>query len=174
MEKFVEMSVARRLTAGQRLLSILASLLPLLAAAYIVMLAVSAHLTTLLPLSLLLLALSMFACYKIFCCFYIDWEYVFVDDEIRFSKIINKSRRRELVTIVLDKAELCAAASHADAALMRNHEYKKHYFTTNTGADAYVIAGLDGKGRRVCVVFEPDERMLESIKFTMKSRFKSI
>ena len=49
--------------------------------------------------------------------------------------------------------------------------YKRYNFKSNTTDDCWFVAGLSSKGERICVVFEPDERMLEALKMTVRSRF---
>ncbi len=172
MEKHIEMSLAKKMTFADRLLSLAASLLPMLISCYILVLVVSLKFSSFIALAVIICAVALFASYKIFCSFNIDWEYIFVDDEIRFSKIINKSRRKELVTVNLSKAEAVARVNDgAHNRLLTHRDYKHYYFKSNTTDDCWFVAGLSSKGERICVVFEPDERMLEALKLTVRSRF---
>lgn len=166
------MSLAKKMTFADRLLSLAASLLPMLISCYILVLVVSLKFSSFIALAVIICAVALFASYKIFCSFNIDWEYIFVDDEIRFSKIINKSRRKELVTVNLSKAEAVARVNDgAHNRLLTHRDYKHFNFKSNTTDDCWFVAGLSSKGERICVVFEPDERMLEALKLTVRSRF---
>ena len=172
MEKHIEMSLAKKMTFTDRLLSLAASLLPMLISCYILVLVVSLKFSSFISLAVIICAVSLFASYKIFCSFNIDWEYIFIDDEIRFSKIINKNRRKELVTVNLSKAETVARINDsAHNRPLSDSGYKRYNFKSNTTDDCWFVAGLSSKGERICVVFEPDERMLEALKLTVRSRF---
>ena len=172
MEKHIEMSVEKKLTLSERIFSFLMSVLPMLVGAYVLVLVFSMKLTGLMPLAVIFCALSVFASYKIFCCFNIDWEYIFIDDEIRFSKIVNKTRRKELVTVNLSKSEAIARVDDsAHNQYLKNSEYKKFNFKTNTTDECWFVAGVTQNGQRVCVIFEPGERMLEAIRLTVRSKF---
>ena len=108
MEKYVEMSLERKQTFANRVVSLIVSVLPVLVCSYIFVLVVSLRYTSFLALAIIICALSLFASYRIFTSFNIDWEYILVDDEIRFSKIINKTRRKEIITVSLQKTEAVA------------------------------------------------------------------
>lgn len=172
VDKHVEMSISKRLTFAERAKYMLLSVLPMLAGAYLLVLIISLKLSSLIALGALAFAATVFASYKLYCMSIIDWEYVFVEDEIRFSKIINKTRRRELLTVDLTKSELLARADSGEcASFLHNPEYKVYRFTGGTENEAWLVAGVSSKGQRAAVVFEPDERMLEALKYVMRSKF---
>ena len=172
MEKYVEMSLERKQTFANRVVSLIVSVLPVLVCSYIFVLVVSLRYTSFLALAIIICALSLFASYRIFTSFNIDWEYILVDDEIRFSKIINKTRRKEIITVNLQKTEAVARVEDKEHnQYLNNSNYKKYIFKSNTDSQCWFIAAATSKGERVCVVFEPDERMLETIRLTVLSKF---
>jgi hypothetical protein len=93
-----------------------------------------------------------------------EFEYSFFDDEVRFAKIINKSRRKKLPGYKM--AEVMAIAP-------KGHDRVSQYEKDNTAAvrnlcsgfkDAriYVMAAKDKDGIEL-VYFEPDETYLNEI-----------
>ena len=172
MEKHIEMSLTKKLSFSEHVVCILMSILPMLVSCYVLVLVTSLKYNSFLPLAIVLCAVSLYLSYKIYCSYNVDWEYIFIDDELRFTKIINKSRRRELLTVSLSKAEAVARVTDgAHNQFMKNPGYRKYNFKTNTSDDVWFVAGVDAHGSRVCVAFEPDERMLEAIRLTVRQRF---
>jgi hypothetical protein len=48
---------------------------------------------------------------------------------------------------------------------------KKFSLISQTNSDYYFISGYDKSGRSVCIFFEPDERMRENFKTTLRGKF---
>lgn len=171
MEKYIEVSVAKHQSFKDHLIGMLVSFLPIFIGMYILVLVVFSKATTLLPLAVLLEAILCFASYKLYGLFNIDWEYTIVDDELRFAKIVNKSKRHEVLTVSIPKAEVIARVTDA----LHNHELnsnaKRYSFISQTTKDFYFIKSFDTKGNRVCVFFEPDERMCENFLVTARGKF---
>lgn len=172
MEKHIEMSLNKKLSFSEQVVCILMSILPILVSCYVLVLVASLKYNAFLPLALILCVVAVYFSYKIHCSYNVDWEYIFIDDELRFTKIINKSRRKELLTVSLSKAEAVARVTDgAHNHFLKNPGYRKYNFKTNTSDNVWLVAGVDARGSRVCVAFEPDERMLEAIRLTVHQRF---
>ncbi len=174
MEKFIEMAVPRKNNLKDHALCFISCMLPILFGTYLVMMIYSATSRNfmLVGLSCLVCAILYYVAYKIFCRFTVDWEYTLVDDEIRFAKIINKSKRRELVTVSLSKIETIARVNDKEHINALNKTFAKKYsLISQTNNDYYFIAGYDKEGKSVCVFFEPDERMRENFKTTLRGKF---
>ncbi len=174
MEKYIEIAVARKNNLKDHALCFVSCMIPILFGTYLVTMIYSATNRNfmLVGLSCLVCAVLYYVAYKIFCRFYVEWEYTLVDDEIRFAKIINKSKRRELVTMPLSKAEIVARVNDKAHASALNKPYsKKLSLISQTANDYYFIAGYDKTGKNVCIFFEPDERMCENFKTTLRGKF---
>lgn len=174
MEKFIEMAVPRKNNLKDHAVCFISCMLPILFGTYLVMMIYSATNRNfmLVGLSCLVCAVLYYVAYKIFSCFTVDWEYTLVDDEIRFAKIINKSKRRELVTVSLSKTEMVAKVSDKEHINALNKTFSKKFSViSQTNNDYYFIAGYDKEGKSVCVFFEPDERMRENFKTTLRGKF---
>lgn len=171
MEKYIELSVTKHQTFKDRIIAILISFLPVLIGMYILVLVVFAKATTLLPLAILLEALMLFLSYKLYGLFNVDWEYTLVDDELRFAKIINKSKRREVLTVSIPKTEIIARVADEEHNRSLRSDAKRYTFISQTNKDFYFIKSFDSKGNRVCVFFEPDERMCDNFSVTARGKF---
>lgn len=172
MEKFIEISRHKKPTATELCMQYLLPLLIMIAGAYVLVLFINMRLTTLVPLALVLLAVCTFLAYKLFCSFNIDVEYVLVEDEIRFTRIINKSRRREVVTADLRNTDCFARVDDsANNRSLKNGAYRRFDFTSGQG-EKWFFSGLSSKKHKVTVIFEPDERMLETVRLVAHDNFK--
>ncbi len=172
MDKYIEISIAKKLTPKDRILSFVLPLLPILVSSYILVVVMSLRLTLLLASAVIICAVSLYVSYRIYMSFNIDWEYILVDDEIRFTKIINKTKRKEMITVNLQKTEAVARVDDREHnQYLNNPSYKKYIFSSNTGRQCWFIAAATSNGQRTCIVFEPDDRMLDTIRLTVKSKF---
>ena len=172
MEKYVEISKHKRLSPVELTMQYLVPLLVMLVGAYILVLFINMRLTALVPLAVLVLALCTFLAYKLYCSFNIDVEYVLVEDEIRFTRIINKSRRREVVTIDLRNTDCFARTDDSENnRALRDPAYRKIDFSSGQG-ERWFFSGLSSKKHKVTVIFEPDERMLDTVRLVAHDNFK--
>lgn len=171
MENYIECAVTRKNNLKDNAICFTLSLLPMFIGTYFVILLYAAQ-SNLFVLAILFCALLYFFAYKIFCSFSVDWEYTLVGNELRFSKIINKNKRRELMTVAFSKIEIMARVDDTN----NNHQYNstqlsKNIYTSQTGGKEYFFIGTTEKGQKVCVVFEPDDRMLDSLAILLKGKF---
>ncbi len=172
MDRYVEISVTKQLTLKDRFVSMLISVLPMLVGVYLVVLVLSSKATTLLPFAIIICVLLCWLSFKVYSWFNIDWEYTLVDDELRFAKIINKSKRRELITVRLPQTEVLAKISDSNHNnILKRTDIRKYKYISQTTNDYYFINSFDTKGNRVCVYFEPDEKMRECLKYILRSKF---
>lgn len=173
LEKYIEVAVPRKNSVKDYALCFVCCMLPILLGTYLVMMIYSATRDFMLVgLSCVLCAGLYFLAYKIFCNFAVDWEYTLVDDEIRFAKIINRAKRRDITTVQLSKVEAVAKITDNEhIGALRASIEKKYSFISQTTDDYYFLVGIDKNGKRVCIFFEPDERMCENFKTTLRGKF---
>ncbi|HBI72385.1 MAG TPA: hypothetical protein DEG06_00055 [Lachnospiraceae bacterium] len=94
----------------------------------------------------------------------VDYEYVYVDGQLDFDKITGKARRKTMLRIDFDQVEVMAPAnSHA----LDEYTYKqletKDYSSRGKDSKPYVIIVSKGE-KRLKILFEPNEKMIEMIK----------
>ena len=174
MEKYIEVAVPRKNSLKDHAVCFVSCMLPILLGTYLVMMIYSATNRNFMfvGLSCFVCAILYYVAYKIFCRFTVDWEYTLVDDEIRFAKIINKSKRRELVTVPLSKIQVVARVDDT----LHIHELNKTFekklsYISQTNKNYFFISGYDKDGKSVCIFFEPDDRMCENFRVTLRGKF---
>jgi len=119
--------------------------------------------------SYIVVLLAIAACvvtYFVLPLFNVEYECVYVNGEFEFSMIMNGSRRKTLLVMDLDNAEILALSrSHAlDSYTHNNHLVEKNYSSGRKDAVTYSLIGKDDNGRMVKAIFEPSEKMLSLIK----------
>jgi hypothetical protein len=95
--------------------------------------------------------------------FHVEWEYVFCDGQIDFDQILGGEKRKTILRIQLEDADLIAPMdSHRMDAY--RHLQARDYSSLRPEAKKYGIATrLEGKEEKVVLVFEPNEKMLSMI-----------
>lgn len=159
MNKYLEEVRVKKNTFTDRIVQFLSTVVPAMVAIYLVL--VIGSIDAMFRIVAFLAAAGLFyLSYKMFFSFYIEWEYVFVEDEISFSKIMNKSKRKDLFTMSLSKTKLFAAADDKDAVARIPSEVRRFRFSSQTDESVYVLYGETKTGKEVCVFWEPGEEML--------------
>lgn len=172
MEQFIEMSVARKNNTKDYLICFICCIFPILIGCYLMVLTYSMKNTGLLMVAVVISALLYFLSYKIFNRFNVDYEYLIVDDEIRFAKIINKSKRKELVTVNRANIKMVANInSNFDKSILSSQFDKKLYLISQTNNDYYFLTATTKEGKKVCIFFEPNEKMCENFRVFLRDKF---
>lgn len=172
MENYIETAVSRKNNIKDTLTSFILCVPPMLLGTYIVILMYATGNSVFLVLGLLVAALLYYAAYKIFLKFNIEWEYTLVGNEIRFSKIINKTKRRDLITVNLSKTEIVAKVNDtSNNHSLRSFGGRKFSFISQTTNEYYYMLTFTDKGERVAVMFEPSDRMKENFRTTLRGKF---
>ena len=172
MEQFIEMSVSRKNNLKDHFLCFVFCILPILLGSYLIVLSLSLKNTGLLMVAIVITALLYFLSYKIFNGFNVEYEYSLIDDELRFAKIINKSKRKELVTINRSNIKIIARVNdneHKNALL--TDCCKKISLISQTNDEYYFMVASTKEGKNVCIFFEPNEKMCENLKVYLREKF---
>lgn len=93
-----------------------------------------------------------------------------MSNEISFAKIVNKSRRKDILTLDIPKTEVMAKISDTQHKSQRECGAKHYSFISQTNNDYYFVVGYDKDGNKVCVDFEPDDRIIEVFKTLARSK----
>lgn len=93
-----------------------------------------------------------------------EYEYVFCDGQIDFDLIRDKRKRKTLKKIDLVDVDLVCKKDDERLAKYREFNWKKTFVSGNNPDNEYVIILRRGNNGYNKIVFEPDERMLKSIK----------
>ena len=93
-----------------------------------------------------------------------EFEYSFFDDEIRFAKIINKSKRKKIKGYKM--AEVVAIAPMNDPSVHQHENNKaaqvRRLTSGQQDAKVYVIVANSVDGMEL-TYFEPDDRFLDAV-----------
>lgn len=113
-------------------------------------------------------AIAIVAAFIIFPRLSVEYEYVFCDGQIDFDKIMGKVKRKNMFKMDFEQIEMVAPTnSHALDSFKNNNLMKKDCSSLNPEAKTYTIIGqIKGKeeGHNIMVIFEPSEKMIESMK----------
>lgn len=102
---------------------------------------------------------------------YIEYEYSFFDDEVRFAKIINKNKRKVLKGYNMSEVVIIAPAGDQSLYQYENDNGAKVRDLSSGDKDAKVyVMVAKGQERMEMVRFEPDEKYLDAVcrRFGMK------
>ena len=167
MEKYIEYSVTRKLSNAEQVKRFFYTVLPMALACYLFILIRA--LGSLAFFAILISIGLFYLAYKLFISFILEYEYTFVENEIRFAKIINKAKRKEIRNVQLSKIDVMAKLS--DNA--HNNELKnvsrKYDYSSNNSDNIYFFIANDNKGK-FAVLFDPNETMLESFKTLLRGK----
>ena len=105
----------------------------------------------------------------------IEFEYLFTSERLVIDKIINRKRRRNIITSDCSEIEIIAKADSAKFEHYVTQAKKKISAVSSMDSkDIYffiVNRTIDGKINKILVLFEPDERMLKSIRAAVPRKF---
>lgn len=95
---------------------------------------------------------------------YIEFEYSYFDGEIRFTKIMNKSRRKKIALYNMDETVMIAPAGDRSVYNYENDSKLKVRNLTSGDPEAkvYTMVAKGEKGMEL-IKFEPDEEILGEI-----------
>jgi hypothetical protein len=94
----------------------------------------------------------------------VEYEYVFVDGQLDFDRIVGRSKRKTMLRIDFEQAEIMAPVnSHALDSYNHIQLEKKDFSSQAKDSKPYaIIASVDSK--KMKILFEPSEKMLNMIK----------
>ena len=93
-----------------------------------------------------------------------EYEYSYFDGELRFAKITNKKRRKDLKGYVMDEVVVIAPMEDRSIYQYLNDKSNKvkDYTTGKANAKIYVAVVKDGTGTEL-VKYEPDEKYINEV-----------
>ncbi len=94
----------------------------------------------------------------------VEYEYIYVDGQLDFDKIMGKAKRKTMLRIDFEQVDIMAPVnSHALDSYIHIQLEKKDFTSQNKDSKPYaVIVNKDNK--KLMVLFEPNDRMLDMIK----------
>ncbi len=94
----------------------------------------------------------------------IEYEYVFVDGQIDFDRILGKARRKTMLRIDMEQVDIIAPqGSHSLDGFTHAQLVNRDFSSGDKNVKPYVIiASVDNK--KYQIMFEPSEKMLSMMK----------
>jgi len=95
---------------------------------------------------------------------YVEYEYSYYDGELRFAKIINKKKRKELETYLMEEVITIAPAEDISIYPYLNEKNAKvrDFTTGRQDAKVYVAVVKNANGIEL-VTYEPDEKYINEV-----------
>lgn len=94
----------------------------------------------------------------------VEYEYVFVDGQIDFDRIIGKAKRKTVLRIDLEQVEIVAPmGSHALDSFTYTQLLNKDFSSGDKNVKPYIIIG-SVEDKKYRITFEPSEKMLAMMK----------
>lgn len=94
----------------------------------------------------------------------IEYEYVFVDGQIDFDRIMGKSKRKTMLRIDMEQIDIIAPqGSHALDSYNHIQIESRDYSSGDKNSKPYVIIA-NKENKKYRIAFEPNEKMLSMIK----------
>lgn len=111
----------------------------------------------------LAIVIMIYALFRFYPLFFIEYEYIFTNGEIDIDKIMGKQNRKRLATV---DAETFEEFGRYDPQAFEGREFNTRLFACSavTDPDAYYAVMNHPKFQNFLVVFNPNEIIVESIK----------
>lgn len=109
-------------------------------------------------------ALMGYADYMIFLNLDVEYEYLYINQELSIDKIMSKTKRKTLITMDVHKIGLLVPLSSPELNAYKNRNLKKLDFSSgDKEASSYVIIYNDEREQKF-IIFEPNEKLLSYLK----------
>lgn len=94
----------------------------------------------------------------------VEYEYVFVDGQLDFDKIIGKSKRKHVLRINFEQVEIMAPTNSNSLNSFNKMKLDvKDFSSGDSGAKTYTII-VSKESVKLKIIFEPNEKMIKCIK----------
>lgn len=101
--------------------------------------------------------------------FSVEYEYVFLGDELDVDAIMNRAKRKSKGKYLMSRVETVAMKNSSEIRpILENpkSQYQVVDYTTNNGDEGvYAMIYSDEKGKQV-ILFEPSEKLLNAMKYS--------
>lgn len=99
-----------------------------------------------------------------------EFEYILTDDNLDVDVIMNKSRRKRLLSFTVAQLEMIASVKDAQHNNVLGGNFDKKIDATSRRKDADVYFAIVEKGGRTLLTFEPPKEMLEMMQKYARSK----
>jgi hypothetical protein len=100
--------------------------------------------------------------------FNVEYEYVFLGDELDVDAVLNRSKRKSKGKYLMSRVETVAMKNSSEIRPILNNPKSQYtvvdYTTKNGDAGVYAMVYSDDKGKQL-ILFEPSEKLLNAMKY---------
>ncbi len=151
---YVETTVKKKETIATNTIRVLM----VLAAIIVLLFSVTSTLSLIISVIIILAIIYFFPQLKV------DYEYIFVDGQLDFDRILGGSKRKHDLRIDFEQVEIMAPKGSHALDSYKNGQFKvKDFSSRDQNAKAYVIIYRKGD-TAYRIIFEPSEKMVQAIK----------
>lgn len=101
-----------------------------------------------------------------------EFEYVFTNGELDIDTIYNKSQRKRTFSCDIKDFQICAKVNDTQYANEFSRAEQTLDFSSNSKDAQPYAALLDYKGKKTKMIFEPNEKILEAMRFYIPRQLK--
>lgn len=94
----------------------------------------------------------------------IEYEYIFTNGDLDIDKIINRNKRKSILSINVREFKIMAPINSKDYNKELNAYDKKYDFSSGEISDATYVVIYNKEHKRIRMIFEPNEQLLKAIK----------
>lgn len=94
----------------------------------------------------------------------LEFEYMLLNNELSVDKIINKEKRKPVVTFQMEKLELLAPTGSQELDGYLNQKGKKMDFSSGKGDKKTYTMIYKGENEQLFVILEPNKEILEGMR----------
>lgn len=95
---------------------------------------------------------------------YKEYEYSFFEGEVRFAKVMNKSRRKSIGTYTMDDVVIIAPAGDRSVYQYENdNSVVVKDYSSHVKGDSYYDMILHKEGKTILIKFKPDNKYLDAV-----------
>ncbi|MBQ2881018.1 MAG: hypothetical protein IJE40_02000 [Clostridia bacterium] len=103
-----------------------------------------------------------YGAYRLNMFFDIEYEYIYLNGEIDFDKIMAKTSRNRLITVKGKNVELYGVYDESAKAKLQHADIQKVFnFDSGNGNKLYYMTTKDKEFGKTLVIFEPEDRIRE-------------
>ncbi|MCL1998110.1 MAG: DUF6106 family protein [Turicibacter sp.] len=102
-----------------------------------------------------------------------EYEYALTNGELDIDIIYNRSSRKRVFTGLIKDFEMMSPLNSPENQSVFSTASERHDYSSGVAADKAYIFLAHHKGKKIAVIIEPNEELLEAIsKFMPRSKFK--
>jgi len=103
-----------------------------------------------------------------------EYEYIYVDGEFNFDRIMGGAKRKTILKIDLENVEIIAPTDSDEIVAYNHKEGMKDYnfSSLDPNARTYTLIG-NMEGNYLRVVFEPNEKLIEAARAKSRSKVRA-